>query len=113
MTREQTIEAIKVMQAFVDRGEVEFRDGDEWRLAFIPLWQWHTNDYRIKPTLRPWTADEVPLGAMTRIKSKPKDRYVIVWVGGEFDRKKWFQEREHSTDGGKTWHPCGVMEESK
>jgi len=25
----------------------------------------------------------------------------------------WLDEREHSIDNGKTWLPCGVMEESK
>jgi len=50
MTREQTIEAIRVMQAYVDGKEVQFRVDDGWKGTFIPLWQWHTEDYRIKPT---------------------------------------------------------------
>jgi hypothetical protein len=114
MTKEQTIEAIKVMQAFVDGKEMEVREVDEWRRTFIPLWQWHTNDYRIKPTatLRPWTADEVPLGAWVRMKNLNMTRSVIVSVSA-FNLGIAFKEYEHSTDGGKTWKECGVMEEAK
>ena len=114
MTKEQTIEAIRIMQAFVDGKEMEVREVDEWRRTFIPLWQWHTNDYRIKPTatLRPWTPDEVPLGAWTRLKNLNMTRSVIVSVSA-FNLGIAFKEYEHSTDGGKTWLPCGVMEEGK
>ena len=115
MTREQTIEAIRVMQAFVDGKEVQLRVGDGWKGTFIPLWQWHTDDYRIKPTatLRPWTADEVPLGAWIRFKKVIDDRSILAWTSNQSDRDMWLDEREHSTDGGKTWLPCGVMEEAK
>jgi len=116
MTREQTIEAIRVMQAFVDGKEVEFRWGSmDWNSTDKPGWDWSAYDYRIKPTpvLRPWTADEVPIGAWMRYKHDPKDRMLIHWVSSECGREMWLDEREHSTDGGKTWLPCGVMEESK
>jgi len=115
MNIEQTKEAIRVMQAFVDGKEVEVREVDEWRRTFIPLWQWHTNDYRIKPatTLRPWTADEVPLGAQVRKQSDPTSRWLIGNTGSHNDRLKYVETHEHSIDGGKTWHPCGVMEEAK
>ena len=70
---------------------------------------------RIKPTakIRPWTADEVPLGAWMRFKHNPEDRVLLGWVSVQADRDLWMDEREHSTDGGKTWLPCGVMEEAK
>ena len=115
MNIEQTKEAIRVMQAFVDGKEVELRVGDEWKRTFIPLWQWHTDDYRIKPTakLRPWTADEVPLGSIMRSKRKPEDRMLIHWVSSQCDREMWLDKNEHSTDGGKTWLPCGVVEDAK
>lgn len=118
MTREQTIEAIKVMQAYVDGKEVEVQRllaGSCWIPSGAPCWDWLNGNYRIKPTakLRPWTADEVPLGAWIRFKKAPYDRHLLGWVSGQSDRELWLQEREHSTDGGKTWLPCGVMEESK
>jgi len=115
MTREQTIEAIRIMQAFVDGKEVESLYGGKWALACIPRWDWDDTDYRIKPTpvLRPWTADEVPLGAWIRYKRALHDRSILAWTSNQADRDMWLDEREHSTDGGVTWKPCGVVEEAK
>lgn len=120
MNREQTIEAIKVMQAWVDGCKsIQYRptsqskwfDIHEYYIANI-CWDWEKFDYRIKPTtkLRPWTADEVPLGAWMRFKRKPEDRVLLGWVSVQADRDLWLSEREHSTDCGKTWLPCGVEE---
>ena len=116
MTRQQTIEAIRVMQAYVDGKEVELRVGDEWKQTFTPLWQWYIGTYRIKPTtvLRPWTADEVPLGAWMRSKSVQYDKWIIVHLQySSRNREEWLDKYEHSIDGGKTWLPCGVVEEAK
>ena len=118
MTREQTKEAIRIMQAFVDGKEVDVRrllDGSVWMPAGAPCWDWLNGNYRIKPTatLRPWTADEVPLGAWMRFKRNPQDRVLLGWVSVQADRDLWLDEREYSTDGGVTWKPCGVVEESK
>ena len=115
MNIEQTKEAIRVMQAYVDGKEVELRVVNEWKRTFIPLWQWHTDDYRIKPTatLRPWTADEVPLGMQARNAKYPKTRWLIDRTSSEENRIDWCKNYEHSTDGGKTWLPCGVVEEAK
>ena len=116
MTRDETIEAIRVMQAFVDGKEVEYERPDGiWTIINNPCWNWNSQDYRIKPTatLRPWTADEVPLGAWIRFKKVIDDRSILAWTSTQRDRDIWLSEREHSTDGGKTWLPCGVMEEEK
>ena len=121
MTREQTKEAIRIMQAYVDGKEIEEQRlsagaaGLVWRSADPLCWDWLDGNYRIKPTakLRPWTADEVPLGAWMRPKHNPHDRVLIGWVSVQADRDSWLDEREHSTDGGKTWLPCGVEEECK
>ena len=113
MTREQTIEAIRVMQAYVDGKEVEYEHPDGiWMVTTIPCWNWNSGEYRIKPTatLRPWTADEVPLGAWMRSKRNPQDRMLIHWVNSQADRELWLGKNEHSTDGGKNWLPCGVEE---
>jgi hypothetical protein len=115
MNIEQTKEAIKVMQAFVDGKELEYERPDGiWTLIKNPGWNWNTQEYRIKPTatLRPWTADEVPLGALVRMKNLNMTRSMIVSVAA-FNLGIAFKEYEHSTDGGKTWLPCGVMEEAK
>ena len=118
MTREQTKEAIRIMQAYVDGKEVDVQrllDGSVWMPAGAPCWDWLNGNYRIKPTatLRPWTADEVPLGAWMRFKRNPQDRVLLGWVSVQADRDLWLDEREYSTDGGVTWKPCGVVEESK
>ena len=117
MTIAQTIETIRVMDASINGMEVESKliGTYDWVLDKNPSWNWLNYDYRIKPTatLRPWTADEVPLGAWMRFKRNPQDRVLLGWVSVQADRDLWLDEREYSTDGGKTWLPCGVMEESK
>jgi hypothetical protein len=115
MNIEQTKEAIRVMQAFVDGKDVQSMYEGKWSLVHVPRWNWDDTQYRIKPTpvLRPWTADEVPLGAWMRFKRNPQDRVLLGWVSVQADRDLWLDEREYSTDGGKTWLPCGVVEESK
>ena len=117
MNIEQTKEAIRVMQAYVDGKEVEFKWGSmDWNSTDKPEWNWSAYDYRIKPTakLRPWTADEVPLGAWMRNKSVQYDRWIIVHLQySSRNREEWCKNYEHSTDGGKNWLPCGVEEEAK
>ena len=117
MNIEQTKETIRVMDASINGMEVESKliGTYDWVLDKNPSWNWLNYDYRIKPTakLRPWTADEVPLGAWIRFKDKPQDRHLLGWVSVQADRDSWLDEREHSIDGGKTWLPCGVEEVGK
>ena len=115
MNIEETKECIRVMQAFVDGKEVEHWYYEMWVKIHVPRWDWGNTEYRIKPTpvLRPWTADEVPLGAWMRDVSKQDYRWLIHTSGNADTRKDWLVGYEHSTDSGKTWHPCGVMEEGK
>ena len=116
MTREQTIEAIRIMDAFVDGKEVQAQTIiGHWVDVSDPNWNFDDIVWRIKPTatLRPWTADEVPLGAQARNREHPKTRWLIDRTSSEENRKDWCDKYEHSIDGGKTWLPCGVMEESK
>jgi hypothetical protein len=117
MTREQTIDAIRVMQAFVDGKYVESMYDGKWSIIYVPRWNWDDTKYRIKPTatLRPWTADEVPLGAWIRRKDALRDnrRVLICETYDESVRSTWRVTSEHSIDGGKTWLPCGVMEDAK
>ena len=115
MNREQTSESIRIMQAYVDGKEVETMYNGIWSLAHAPRWDWDDHDYRIKPTpvFRPWTADEVPLGAQARNREHPKTRWLIDRTSSEENRKDWCKNYEHSTDGGVTWLPCGVVEEAK
>ena len=115
MNIEQTKEAIRVMQAFVDGKDVQSMYEGKWSLVHVPRWNWDDTQYRIKPTakLRPWTADEVPLGAWMRKKQDLTCRWLLSMTANDAVRKDMSECSEHSTDGGKTWHPCGVMEEAK
>jgi hypothetical protein len=132
MNIEQTKEAIKVMQAFVDGKEVVSMTTPAVTTD-DPSWNW-ANDisaYRIKPTptFRPWTADEVPIDCWlrthqgdNRYKWKPVTIQplgvitVPVDIGHSLKLHTWeflSKNCEHSTDKGVTWLPCGVMEEAK
>ena len=125
MTREQTKEAIRVMQAFVDGKEVQSvsRTGTFWTSNKSPSWNWADEDFQIKPTktLRPWTADEVPLGAWLRHSGQGRKAIIIdvtfdqqIGIHGSYFSPQFVLAYcEHSLDGGKTWKPCGVEEESK
>ena len=118
MNIEQTKEAAAVMLAWADGKEIEYKEmalTGGWTTTENPQWRWKDFSYRIKPaaTLRPWTADEVPLGAWIRCKKTPHDRHLLGWVSDQTDRELWLDEREYSTDGGKNWLPCGVVEEAK
>jgi hypothetical protein len=132
MNIEQTKECIRVMQAFVDGKElISMRTPAV--TADDPYWNWgnDTKMYRIKPTatLRPWTTDEVPLDCWIRMivgDNRYKWKPVTVQplgvitipadIGYSLKLNTWqflATEYEHSIDNGKTWLPCGVMEEAK
>ena len=120
MTREQAREAAQVLLAFADGKEIEckLKSSASWSTPVLhqeQVFYWNVLDYRIKPTatLRPWTADEVPLGAWMRNMTNSEYRWLINTSSLDDYRKAWLQQSEHSTDGGKTWLPCGVVEESK
>ena len=53
MTKEETAECIKVMQAFANGEIIEEKrfsfDTAEWVESIDPSWQWYKFDYRIKP----------------------------------------------------------------
>ncbi len=105
------------MQAFVDGYAIEHTifNNKKWLTTDEPDWSWVSHTYRIKPTpvLRPWTADEVPLGAWMRTKSDREYRFLISNTESFSGREHWLEDFEHSTDKGVTWLPCGVMEEAK
>ena len=133
MTREQTREAAAIMLAWADGKEVQHRIKKcdsrsglkpDWCDIDSPWWDFDSYEYRIKPTatLRPWTADEVPLGCILKTKSTNSvwlligrnNAGEILIAGDKYRSPEWLlAEYEHSTDGGKTWLPCGVVEDAK
>lgn len=124
MTRNETRAAILIMEAYLDGYEIQ-RCGKHWNPKESlkpdwcdtdePCWDFDNCDYRIKPTakLRPWTADEVPVGGQIRSKHSRDYRFLIDRTANAEVREDWLKGYEHSTDGGKTWLPCGVEEEAK
>lgn len=80
-----------------------------------------------EPRLRPWKPEEVPVGALIKYKDvvavlsfKNEIGFGFVSftpdVTGNADARCWSYGDvyegtiSHSTDGGKTWHPCGAEE---
>ena len=124
MNRDETRNAILIMEAYIDGYEIQMCGKHwnpkeslkpDWADTDDPCWDFDSCYYRRKPTakLRPWTADEVPLGMQARNAKYPKTRWLIDRTSSEENRIDWCKNYEHSTDGGKTWLPCGVVEESK
>ena len=77
------------------------------------------------PKLRPWKPEEVPVGAVIRHKRSHATRRMIIAfdptsgefpvISGSAGAGGWrvgelLEECDYSTDGGKTWLPCGVEE---
>lgn len=121
MNRKEWKKRLPVIQAFVEGKRIEVKTGSKWLECDDP--HFHHSLYRIapEPKLRPWTAEEVPLGAWVRRKGTTIPVFLMVCVGPElitthgatdtFHKFSQFLEyAEHSTDGGKTWLPCGVLE---
>lgn len=115
---------LKLVAAWWD-GELEFFYADcGWKPANrAPHSESDLARYRIrpKPTLRPWKPEEVPVGALIRLRNrKTIHSWLIVGFSSETNFLSFGQARdrsirdlagyEHSLDGGATWKPCGVEE---
>ena len=90
MNKEQTVEAIKVMTAYVDGAEIESNWGqNKWchlTDGVVPGWDWTKADYRIKPKLREfWITDP---GASSDV--------LVALVNNENDKdqRNWIKVRE-------------------
>jgi hypothetical protein len=52
MNKEQTKQAIAVMQGFIDGKTIQYSpyDNGEWKnVSRTPCWEWHRYNYRLKP----------------------------------------------------------------
>lgn len=135
-TKEQAAYFLPFVQALADGRDLQFKtksdpDTETCWVTLLPRHgsaDWFNEDdflnrmFRIKPEpkLRPWKAEEVPVGAM--VKSDGGGRYVILGADTagiavpRGDGVEWrdylitLNSYTHSTDGGKTWLPCGVQE---
>lgn len=136
MTKEETKQAIEVMQAWYDGKPVQYRNNTKnaWYdlTSEAPVaWDWSIFSYRVKsapptPKYRAWTAEEFPLGCWLRHKSDHASRYfpsftssvgIVISFHGNILKcesltilyHNILEHYEHSLDGGKTWAPCGTL----
>lgn len=105
---------------------VEFWTGEEWLLTrtdYLSLTPRTIIRRKPAPKWRAWKAEEVPVGALTRTRkdvnpNNPsrqiidgENGVVAFLCGCPYQMEALLRNREHSIDGGKTWHPCGVLED--
>lgn len=124
MNREETKEAIKVMQHYADGGAIQLsrKNANDWTdVDFKPRWDWMTRDYRIKPTpkLRPYTFEELCEAVKKHgivVRDNESQVYTIVYFNEAHIRfsgdckenyTEFFVNNVWLDDGS----PCGVMEE--
>lgn len=128
MTKENAKAFLPLVQALADGKQIQRRVGaSEWIYEPMPfIFESNPKNYRVTPelVLRPWTPDEVPLGARLRVTNLSyRSEAIILAVNGEwvthsvmngvtsssvialFSRGSGI---EVSTDGGHTWGPCGT-----
>lgn len=126
MNQQKAKDFLPLIKAWSEGKTLQFRESEHYNWNNIHSMEEKVlskpDNYRIKPTptLRPWRPEEVPVGALIHGKAwNVTERGMIIHVYStkvsvapryEFDLKELFTDCEHSTDGGKTWHPCGVVE---
>jgi len=116
---------LKHVEAFWD-GNLEWLNPlfDEWAKSINPPHQTE-NPARFRivtpKQLRPWKHEELPLGAWIRTTGSSDVSIAIAsrsglltWSDGRecysVNPTHLLKNFEHSTDQGKTWLPCGVLE---
>ncbi len=123
---------LPIIQAWADGKTIQFNrssSGNNFYDVHDVIFDSPPSCYRIKPEpkLRAWKREEVPIGALFRPISEGRGWVMqivgvnwalsggvrIYFEGGFISPEKMLEQDEHSTDGGKTWLPCGVLEEAK
>ncbi len=126
MNRAQEIAKIMATYEPGQVWEYRYKGTDNWYqcahtdVPCEPGWDWVRNDYRRKPepTLREWELDEVPLDAWFQHMKTAHLYQVTAVTEARLRLGPWecgIKPGElkdhylHSTDGRKTWLPCGVL----
>ncbi len=130
MNKDNAAQFLPLVQALAEGKEIQFKSQfDEKWSDFRPGCNWSFEGrpecFRIKPSpkLRAWTSSEVPLGAWLRSIGQTERCSLIVSKGprtiaairsnagmSDIAISDLLDIAEHSTDNGKTWQPCGVLE---
>ena len=96
MKRSDTADCIKVMQAYVEGKQIQYKDDEVWIDIDDPDWDWHNWEYRIKPepNYRPFRDVEECWQEMQKhrpfgwIKNKNNGHYAMITkVNADFDKK--------------------------
>ena len=110
----ETVERIKVMQAFVDGKAIEERrisfDHTEWIDNNNPEWRWDKFDYRIKPEpkYRPFKDAEECWQEMQKhqpfgwLKDKKDDHYILITAISNTDVD------QITSNGNISWMFCSI-----
>lgn len=121
------------VQAWIDGKAIQnktFNSANDWKTVrptdpnfSSPMALWRPAP---EPKFRLWKPEEVPLDAWFKGKNEIAFRLCYADLGmsaivptvasangGHTTLDQVFKEWKHSLDGGKTWHPCGVMEEGE
>jgi len=133
MTQQQAKEFWPLIKQWSEGGVLQHLRPAGWVDIDNPYFDDNITNYRIKPTpkLRPWRPEEVPVGALIRWRPETKHCYDgqrgfdICLIAGihmyriltsihasNYTFDSCLKMHEHSLDHGKTWLPCGVMEET-
>jgi len=96
-----------------------------YTLTEEPKWSWDVSEYRRRPEpkLRAWRTEEVPVGALHNwcgfvsvILAAHDNKMFFISQRGEVTYNFLDSGAVHagkfSLDNGKTWHPCGVLEQA-
>ena len=96
MKRTYTADYIKVMQAYVEGKQIQYKDDEVWIDIDDPDWDWHNWEYRVKPepNYRPFRDSEECWQEMQKhrpfcwIKNKNNGHYAMITkVNADFDKK--------------------------
>ena len=132
MTQQYWKDRLHLITAFANDEQIQYNFGEfktytDWQDVTYLDFASDVSKYRIKPkdTNRPWTIDEVPIGALIKWTTEPAigckgfDVAMITGKSGNrvlfgiqspgynsFTCQTLFERCSHSLDGGKTWLPC-------
>jgi hypothetical protein len=115
--------------AYAEGKTVQFKSpsDDDWQTVKYMNMLHLDSIYRIapEPKLRPWRAEDVPVGAIAKDKDAEHVCRVLILGACERDSKILLSNiddgtkshslqyalevLEHSIDGGRTWLPCGIQ----
>lgn len=123
MTREYWQARKHLVDAFCDGKTIQqCLSGHGWQTTDMLPNDFYPAFYRVKPEpkLRPWTVGEFPLGALWRMgvgSAVYTPDFVsnmgVNIAGVTHGPNSLYTQWQHSLDNGRTWLPCGVMEDGE